>query len=64
MKTLNQFSFHMGRMVRFEVEIPASVSGVSVDLCDQCCFFSENQNIEKGNRIVRLNVHGEADGRS
>jgi pilus assembly protein TadC len=32
--TLNQFSFHMGRVARFEVEIPANMSGFSVDLCD------------------------------
>jgi hypothetical protein len=39
-ETLNQSSFHMGRVVRFEVEIPASMSGFSVDLCDQFFLFS------------------------
>jgi hypothetical protein len=50
-KTLNQ------------VKIPVSVGGFPVDLCDQCCLFSDDQNIQKGNRIVRLSSHSEADGR-
>jgi hypothetical protein len=32
-------------VVRFEVEIPVSVNGFSVDLCDQCCLFFDDQNI-------------------
>jgi hypothetical protein len=32
-KTQTRGSFHMGHMVRFEVGIPASVSGFSVDFC-------------------------------
>jgi hypothetical protein len=45
-ETLNQ-SYHMGRVVRFEVEIPDSMRGFSVDLCDMCCLFSDDQNIKK-----------------
>jgi hypothetical protein len=39
------------------------MSGFSVDLCDQCCLFSDDQNIQKGNRIDLLSFHSEADGR-
>jgi hypothetical protein len=62
-ETLNQSSFHMGRVLRFEYEIPTSMSGIFVYLCDQCCLFSDHHNIQKGNRIVRLSFHSEADGR-
>jgi hypothetical protein len=36
-KTLDQASFHMGWVVRFEVEIPVSVGGFPVDLVTQVC---------------------------
>jgi hypothetical protein len=38
-KTLNYTSFHMRGMVRFEVEILASVGGFSVNFSGQCCVF-------------------------
>jgi hypothetical protein len=44
-KTLNKTSFHMQRMVRFEVEISASVGGFPVDLGGQCHLFPDDQNI-------------------
>jgi hypothetical protein len=62
-KTLNQVSFHMGRMVRFEVEISASVGGFPVDLCGQCCRLPDDQDIQKGNCTVWLSLHCELDGR-
>jgi hypothetical protein len=31
-------------------------------LCDQGRLFSDDQNIQKENRIVRLSFHSEADG--
>jgi hypothetical protein len=39
-------------MVRFEVEICASVGGFSVDFGGQCHVFTDNQNIQKRNFIV------------
>jgi hypothetical protein len=39
-------------MVRFEVEILASVSGFSVDFGGQCHLFPEDQNILKKNHTV------------
>jgi hypothetical protein len=33
-------------------------------LCDKCCLLSDVQNIQKGNRVVRLSFHSEADGRA
>jgi hypothetical protein len=62
-KTLNQASFNMGRVVRFEVKIPASVGEFPVDLCGLCRLISDDQNIQKGNCIARLRFHSEADGR-
>jgi hypothetical protein len=51
-KTLNQTSFHMRRMVRFEIEISANVGGFSVNFGGECRPCPDNQNIKKGNRIV------------
>jgi hypothetical protein len=42
----------MRRMVRFEVEMSASVGGFSVDFGDQCRTFPDDQNIQKRNRTV------------
>jgi hypothetical protein len=47
-KTLNETSFHMGRMVIFEVEISASVGGFSINLSGHCRPFPDDQNIQKG----------------
>jgi hypothetical protein len=44
-RTLNQTSFHMQRMVRFEVEISASVDGFPVDFDDHCHLSPDDQNI-------------------
>jgi hypothetical protein len=33
-------------------------------LCDQCRPLPDDQNIQKRDRIVWLNFHSEADGRS
>jgi hypothetical protein len=51
-KTLDQTSFHMWRMVRVEVEISACVGGFPVELCGQCCLFPDDQNVQKGNHTV------------
>jgi hypothetical protein len=54
-KTLNQTSFHMQRMVRFEVEVSGvsvSVGGFPVDFSGQCHFFHFDQNIQKENCTV------------
>jgi hypothetical protein len=60
-KTLNQTSFHMWRMVRFEVEVSASVGGFSVDFGGQCRLFSDDRKIQKRNRTDCF--HSELDGR-
>jgi hypothetical protein len=62
-KTLNQTSFHMQRMVRFEVEISAGVSGFLVDFGGQCRLSPDDQNIQKGNRTIWLYLHSEREGR-
>jgi hypothetical protein len=46
-KTLNQTSFYMRRMVRFQVEISASVGGFPVDFVGQCCLFPDDQSFKK-----------------
>jgi hypothetical protein len=51
-KTLDQTSFHMQRMVRVEVEVSASVGGFPVDFGGQCRLFPDDQNIQKRNRTV------------
>jgi hypothetical protein len=51
-KTLNQTSFHMLRMVGVEVEISASVGGFPVDFAGQCRLLPDDQNTQKGNRTV------------
>jgi hypothetical protein len=62
-KTLNQASFHLCRMVRVEVELSASVGGFPVDFGGQCRHFPVDQNIKKDNGTVWLYFHGELDGR-
>jgi hypothetical protein len=42
----------MQQMVRFEVEILASVDGFLVDFGDQCHLFPDDENIQKGNCTV------------
>jgi hypothetical protein len=42
----------MQQMVRSEVEISASVGGLSVDFGVQCHFFPADQNIQKRNHDV------------
>jgi hypothetical protein len=42
----------MRRMVGFEAEISASVSGVSVDFGGQCRLFPDDENIQKTNRTA------------
>jgi hypothetical protein len=51
-KTLNQTSFHMQWIVRFEVEVLASVGGFSVDFGGQCCLFPDDQNVQKRNCTI------------
>jgi hypothetical protein len=51
-KTLNQTSFHMRRMVRVEVEVSANVGGFPVDLVGQCRLFADEQNIRNDNFTV------------
>jgi hypothetical protein len=53
-KTLNETSFHMRQMVRFEVEMSASVGGVSLNFGSQYHLLSADQNIPNGNSTVRL----------
>jgi hypothetical protein len=62
-KTLNQTSFHMWWMVRFEVEISASVRGFPVEIGDHCHLFPNDQNSQKRNRTVGFYFHSELDGR-
>jgi hypothetical protein len=50
-------------MVRFEVEISASVGGFPVLFRGQCRLFPDDQTIQKGNRNVWLYFQGEQDGR-
>jgi hypothetical protein len=45
-KTLNQTSFHVRRMVRVEVEISVSVGGLPVHFGGQCRLFPDDQNIQ------------------
>jgi hypothetical protein len=47
-KILNETSFHMWWMVRFEVEKSACVSGFPVNFGDRCHLFPDDQNIQKG----------------
>jgi hypothetical protein len=51
-KTLNQTSFHMRRMLGVEVEISASVGGFPVNFGGQCHPFSDGQNNQKTNHNV------------
>jgi hypothetical protein len=51
-KTLNQPSFHMRRMVRFQVEISAIVGGFTVDSGGQCLLFPDDQNI----KVISLSI--------
>jgi hypothetical protein len=51
-KTLNQTSFHVRRMVRVEVEMSVSVGGFPVDFGGQCRLFPDDQNIQEGNRTL------------
>jgi hypothetical protein len=46
-KTLNQTSLHMRRMVRVEVKVSASVDGFSVNFHGQCRLFPDDKNIQK-----------------
>jgi hypothetical protein len=51
-KTPNQISFHMRRMVRVEVEISALVGRFPVDFGGQCRLLPDDQNIKLGNRMI------------
>jgi hypothetical protein len=51
-KILNLTSFHMRRMLRFEVEISTNVCGFSLYFGGQCRLFPDDQNIHKRNRII------------
>jgi hypothetical protein len=53
MQTLNENSFHMWWMVRFEVEIPASVGGFPV-ASGQCRLFPDDQNIKNWTEGFKL----------
>jgi hypothetical protein len=46
-KTLNQTSFRIQQMVRFEVEIPVSVGAFAVHFGGQCHLFPDDQNTQK-----------------
>jgi hypothetical protein len=48
-KTLNQTSFHIRRMIRVEAEISANVGWVSVSFGGQCRLFPDEQNMQKEN---------------
>jgi hypothetical protein len=50
-KTLNQTSLHMQWMVRFVVEISASVGGFPLDFSGQCHLFPD-ENSQERNRSV------------
>jgi hypothetical protein len=51
-KTLNQTSFRMRRMVGLEGEMSASVGGSPVNFGGYCRLFPDEQNIKEGNRTV------------
>jgi hypothetical protein len=53
----------MGRMVRIEAEISASVGGFAVDFGGQCRLPLDDQNIQDKDRPAWLYFHGELDGR-
>jgi hypothetical protein len=62
-KITNKTFFHMLWMVRFEVEISASVSGFSVAFDGFCCLFPDDKKIQKRNFTAWLYFHSEVDGR-
>jgi hypothetical protein len=51
-KTLNQTSLRMRRMVRAEVEVSASVGGFPAYFGGQCRLFPDDLNITEANRTV------------
>jgi hypothetical protein len=51
-KTLNQTSFHMRRMVGAEDEMSASVGGSPVNFGGECRLFPDDQSIKKCSRAV------------
>jgi hypothetical protein len=53
----------MWQMVRIEIDILASVGGLSVEFGGQCHLLADDQNNQKKNRTVLLYFHGELDGR-